>query len=74
MKGSWTVILLPGTSHVMRAESLLKKAGLEVRLIPVPRHLSSDCGLCVRVAREDRPTAEAIINASTLEPEGVHDL
>ena len=74
MSRSFTVFLFPGTSHVMRAETLLEKAGLDVRLIPVPRHLSSDCGLCLRVAREDRPAAEAVIDRSTLQPEDVHDV
>jgi hypothetical protein len=37
----------------LRAEKLLKKEGIAYKLIPVPRHLSSDCGVCVRFARQD---------------------
>lgn len=44
-----SVILFPTSAHVMRAEKLLKDAGLSCRLIPVPRHLSSDCGICLVV-------------------------
>ncbi|TAL39128.1 MAG: DUF3343 domain-containing protein [Spirochaetes bacterium] len=42
----------------MHAENLLKRAGVPVKLIPIPRHLSSDCGVCLRFARESRATVE----------------
>jgi len=43
------VILFPTSAHVMRAEKLLQEAAISCRLIPVPRHLSSDCGFCLEV-------------------------
>jgi hypothetical protein len=43
-------------------------------LIPVPRHLSSDCGVCVRIARADRETALHALEAAQLEMEGIHDI
>jgi hypothetical protein len=33
----------------MRAEKLLKDAGFSCKLIPVPRQLSSDCGICLSI-------------------------
>jgi hypothetical protein len=27
---------------------ILKEAGVPFKLIPVPRHISSDCGACIR--------------------------
>jgi len=47
-----TVILFPTNAHVMRAEKLVKDAGLTCKLIPVPRELSSDCGVCLSVNQE----------------------
>lgn len=38
--------------HVMKAESILKKSGLAILLIPAPRALSTDCGLAIRFERE----------------------
>lgn len=32
----------------MKAESILKRCGLEILLIPAPRALSTDCGLAIR--------------------------
>ncbi|HSQ27085.1 MAG TPA: DUF3343 domain-containing protein [Anaerolineales bacterium] len=52
MKKDFTVILVDSTSHALRIEKLLAQVGIETKLVPVPRHLSSDCGVCVRVDRE----------------------
>ena len=47
-RGPWGVILLQSVHHALRAEKLLKAADIPCKLIPVPRHLSSDCGVCLR--------------------------
>jgi hypothetical protein len=47
------VVLFYSTSGALRAEKLLKKEGIAYKLIPVPRHLSSDCGVCVRFSSHD---------------------
>ncbi len=33
---------------VLRAEKLLKNHHLDVEIVPVPRGLSSDCGVCIK--------------------------
>ncbi|HOG16245.1 MAG: hypothetical protein A4E73_00979 [Syntrophaceae bacterium PtaU1.Bin231] len=42
------VILFPSVSHALTAEKILKKEGLSFKLIPLPKHISSDCGICIR--------------------------
>jgi hypothetical protein len=42
------VILFEAVSYALKAEKILKEAGLPYKLIPVPRHISSDCGVCLR--------------------------
>ena len=69
-----TVILLHATSHAIRTEKLIKKAGISCKLIPVPRHLSSDCGVCVRLEQSNREKAINILEEANIEYEGVHDL
>ncbi len=56
-KGSYMAILVPSTSHALRAERVLHMAGIACKLIPVPRSLSSDCGVCLRINREDKVAA-----------------
>ena len=43
-----SVALFYSLSSALRAEKLLKKEGITTKPIPVPRHLSSDCGICLR--------------------------
>jgi len=72
--GEYAVILLYSTSHAIRAEKVLNGAGIVSKMIPVPRHLSSNCGICVRIRRGDRQAALQALEAIGLEIEGVHDI
>jgi hypothetical protein len=55
--GEYGVILTFSTGHSVRAEKVLREAGIETKMIPVPRHLSSDCGVALRVRDRDRESA-----------------
>jgi len=70
---AYAVILLPSTSHAMHAEAALKGAGIDCKMIPVPRHISSDCGVCIRIAREDQAAARATLASAGIQWEGMHD-
>ena len=34
---------------MLKAEKALKKEGIKHELVPVPRNLSTDCGMCIRI-------------------------
>ena len=70
----YAVILVYSTSHVIRAEKTLQQAGLSCKLIPVPRHLSSDCGVCVRIMQIDQAAALQALEAVRVEMEGVYQI
>ena len=72
--GEHTVILLRSTSYTIRAEKVLHGTGIRSRMIPVPRRLSSDCGVCLRIAQRDREAAEQALQQAGVEVEGVHDV
>ncbi|TET37939.1 MAG: DUF3343 domain-containing protein [Planctomycetota bacterium] len=59
------VILVQSTTHAIRIEKLLKKAELQVKLVPVPRHLSSDCGVAVRILADERNRCEEILSENS---------
>jgi len=61
MKDNYSVVIFYSTSAAIRAESLTKRANLKIKLIPVPRHLSSDCGICLRFSNEDKLKIEKIL-------------
>ncbi len=42
-------ILFYTIHDVLRAEKILKEHKVKHELVPVPRNLSSDCGMCVKI-------------------------
>jgi len=62
----YAVVLVHSTGHALKAEKVIKGLGIVCKLIPVPRHLSSDCGVCVRI-----PSASQQQVAQALESAGV---
>ncbi len=61
MSVAYAVILVDSTSHALRIEKLLVHQALTCKLIPVPRHLSSDCGVCVRIHKQDMEGARLLL-------------
>ncbi len=68
------VLIFRGTHQVMSAEKNLKKARVPMRLIPVPRRLTSDCGLAIRIATPDRKRARKVLSRARILPLSVHIL
>ena len=68
------VVLFASTHFAIRAEKLAKEKGLAVKLIPVPRHLSSDCGVCLRFTWDQKKGIENTLNQAGLQMEGIHCL
>lgn len=71
---SYAVILFPSVHHAIRAEKKTRENGFSVKLIPVPRHLSSDCGVCLRCSLEQREPLELLLKEAGVKMEGVHPL
>lgn len=68
------VVLFYTTSSVMKAEKMLLKQDLEVKLIPVPRELSSDCGIALRFNWDDMERVTSILASANVETDSVHRL
>ncbi len=47
-QASYYVILFKSVSYALKAEKILKVERLPHKLIPVPKQISSDCGICLR--------------------------
>lgn len=69
--GDYSVILFFSNNHAIWTAKLLRKAGIEYKMIPVPRHLSSDCGYCVRIKIEHVSGAKAVMDKNSVEYEKV---
>jgi hypothetical protein len=68
------VITFPSTHYALKAEKAFKKHSIEVKLIPVPRHISSDCGIALEFDCPDKEQISQIIRKSALIIEGIHIL
>ena len=69
----YSVMLFKAVSYVLKAEKILKKEGLPHKLIPVPKHISSDCGICLRFEPTFRSKIEAAL-LNTVEIEEIREL
>ena len=47
------IITVPSVHHALKMERAFKRSGLTVEMIPVPRAISSDCGICASLAPDD---------------------
>ena len=68
------VAIFHSIHRVLRAEQLLKGAGAAFLLIPVPRKLTSDCGLALRIAPDQLPAVFAVLRAADLLPPELYQL
>ena len=60
------------TAAAMAAEQLCRREGLEGRLIPVPRSVTSDCGIAWSAPAELRDTLELRFREAGLEVAGIY--
>jgi len=68
------VILFFTSNHAFRAEKVLKDRGFIGKLVPVPRHLSSGCGVCLRIEQSVVEEVRTLLLAYHVEIDKVHEL
>lgn len=62
------VAIFHSIHRVLKAEKMLKQEGVSFLLIPVPRQLTSDCGLALRFSPEVRKNLLEILAEEGLPP------
>lgn len=71
---NYGVILFHTTSAAMRSEKVLERGNVNVKLIPTPRELSSDCGIAMRFNWELAERVEDLLDEAQVEIAGIHQL
>ena len=66
------VAIFHSIHRVLKAEKILKEAGVAFLLIPVPRQLTSDCGLALRFAPAAKDSLLQILADNGLVPAELH--
>jgi uncharacterized SAM-binding protein YcdF (DUF218 family) len=65
---SKSVITFASVYHAFRAKRLLQSGGIEVELIPIPRHLSGSCeGLAAKLKRTDMAKAVELLETNKID-------
>lgn len=68
VKDKEVVAIFHSIHRVLKAEKILKAAGADFLLIPVPRQLTSDCGLALRIKPEHYDAVFAVLTEQELLP------
>ena len=68
----YSVVLFYSITGALQAEKRLKGKGIATKLIPVPRQLSSDCGVCLRFERKDESEVKAALEEERIDIQGIH--
>nr|MBC7246058.1 DUF3343 domain-containing protein [Chloroflexota bacterium] len=68
----YAVVLFHSTQGAIKAERVLLRVGFQVKLIPTPRQLSSDCGTALRCAWADVDAVCAVLREAKVEYDSVH--
>ena len=65
--------VLASATQALKGEAALRAAGVQAKLIPVPRSLTAQCGVCLRVAAGDRHAAEKVLAESGTAISSIHE-
>lgn len=68
------VVVFHTTSAAIKADKVLRNANVEAKLVPIPRYISSDCGLALRFHWKERDNIAGILERAGLELAGMHPL
>jgi hypothetical protein len=68
------ILTFDSVHFVMRAEKVLSKRDIKVRLIPTPREISSDCGMAIEIVCEDIEETRKLLKTHDCRLTGVHNL
>lgn len=67
------IVFTFGSTHkVIVGERALLDNRIQVETIPLPSGIGAGCGLCLRVARADLETAQALLAQANAAPQSAH--
>lgn len=55
------LVLFPSVHGLMRAEGLLRRAGIPFEVLPTPKEISRECGMCLGIEDERRDDVAAAL-------------
>ncbi|SDK19683.1 Protein of unknown function [Natronincola ferrireducens] len=74
MKDYYCVLTFHTTHHALNTEKVLKENNVAVKLMPVPRKVSSSCGIAAEFPCELKEAVLNICNSHHIELDQVHKI
>ena len=65
------ILLVHTSGHAFSIERVMKKRGVACRITPIPRNVSSDCGVCIRFPEDKRAEVEKLTAELPFETAGI---
>ena len=72
MKDYFILFTFYSTHLALEFERILKSEDMYVKIMPVPRKISSSCGLAGKIEEEDLPKVKEICNENSIEFEEIY--
>ncbi|MCK5035721.1 MAG: DUF3343 domain-containing protein [Candidatus Sabulitectum sp.] len=66
-------MIFQSMTHVLTAERAARKGGIACRMVPIPRNVSTDCGMCISVKVEDGRSFLSAVKEKGITPERVEE-
>jgi len=63
------IVIFQSTHDAIKAERLCLKAGVVCQVIPVPRELSSDCGIALEINSNGKKRVEQLLAQNAIHSE-----
>lgn len=63
----FAVVMVESTNQAMRIEHLLNLSGIQSKLMPVPKFLSSNCGNCLRIDPSDIDKVKFVVEKNHIQ-------
>ncbi|MBV1757016.1 MAG: DUF3343 domain-containing protein [Dethiosulfatibacter sp.] len=67
-------ITFPNITHAMKFEKKMKESHIDFKIIPVPRSISSSCGLCGKFDCESKDEIEKFCIENHIKFDGVYKI
>jgi hypothetical protein len=67
------LLILESAAQGIKGEAVLRGAGFDGALIPIPRTLSAKCGICLRVPARDGSAAQAVLAEAGIAVADTHE-
>lgn len=67
------IISFPNETQVLKMESIIKKNKLTYKIKPIPREISTGCGLCIYTSKENKSMIENLIKENDIKIEKIFE-